>query len=155
MLRPAALAALSLALALPAVAQDAVPAGSLACTQTSRDANVIESTTVYDCLHTRDGMQAERYEGVMAATGLDLIYKEGSQITFAVRAPASLAGGAAILGGSYSGLSGAVAIVGGGGSRSLSSDTNSAVSLEPFSVEGTEGVGASVTVDTFTLTPKS
>ena len=152
--RPVFAAAASLAAlaAVSAAAEDGrVETGMLSCFQASRDNNVLWSETTYDCVFKREGMPDERYVGELDAIGLDLMKQTDSELAWSVLAPTEMTANEGILEGDYGGLSVGVAAGAGVGARALVGGFQDSVALQPFSVEGDEGYGASLTIDGFKL----
>jgi hypothetical protein len=96
------------------------------------------------CRFTSEGpAPSENYAGTMSTIGLDLGFTGGGALTWGVYAstrnmvPGSLAG-------SYVGASGAIGIGVGIGENFLLGGSANSVALQPWSVEGTVGVNASL-----------
>lgn len=96
------------------------------------------------CRFTSEGpAPSENYSGTMSTVGVDLGFTAGGALTWGVYAPTqNIAPGS--LAGSYSGASGNIGVgVGVGGNFLLGGSANT-VALQPWSVEGTTGLNASL-----------
>jgi hypothetical protein len=106
-----------------------------------------------DCRFTSEGSgPSENYSGRMTTVGMDLGFTGGGALTWGVYArtnnmvPGSLSG-------SYSGASGNVGVVVGAGANFLLGGSGNSVALQPWSVEGTTGVNASLGLSNMQLRP--
>ena len=97
-----------------------------------------------DCRFTSEGPgPSEPYAGTMTTVGVDLGFTSGGALTWGVYAPAkNMVPGS--LSGSYKGASGNVGVVVGVGGNFLLGGSGNSVALQPWSVEGTTGVNASL-----------
>jgi hypothetical protein len=106
-----------------------------------------------DCLFTSDmPVPPERYAGSMTTVGLDVGFTAGGALTWGVFAstknlmPGSLAG-------NYGGASGSAAVGVGVGANFLLGGSGNSVALQPWSVEGSTGVSASLGLSNMELRP--
>jgi hypothetical protein len=106
-----------------------------------------------DCRFTSEGLgQSENYSGSMTTVGMDLGFTGGGALTWGVYArtnnmlPGSLSG-------TYNGASGNVGVVVGAGANFLLGGSGNSVALQPWSVEGTTGVNASLGLSKMELRP--
>lgn len=151
----AALAALAFALPTAAPAQQGaggiMAAGMLTCDLTGDTNLVILSSERFDCTYRGAGGSTDRYRGQISKLGADLQIKRGQTLKWAVLAPSTLSG-PGILSGRYVGGSTEATVVGGVGARALVGGSGSQITLQPISVSGQTGFGASVTLDALRLT---
>jgi len=108
-----------------------------------------------DCRFTPEGpAPSEAYVGTMTTLGLDLGFTAGGALTWGVYAstrnmvPGSLSG-------TYGGASGNVGVVVGVGGNFLLGGSGNSVALQPWSVEGTTGINASLGLSNMELRPAS
>ncbi len=106
-----------------------------------------------DCRFTSEGAGlSEAYAGTMTTVGVDLGFTAGGALTWGVYAPTkNMMPGS--LSGSYSGASGNVGVVVGVGGNFLLGGSGNTVALQPWSVEGTTGVNASLGLSNMQLRP--
>ena len=106
-----------------------------------------------DCLFTSErGGPSEAYAGTMTTVGIDLGFTAGGALTWGVYAPTqNMMPGS--LSGSYSGASGSVGVVVGVGGNFLLGGSGNTVALQPWSVEGTTGINASLGLSNMQLRP--
>ena len=97
-----------------------------------------------DCRFTAEGRApSENYSGNMTTVGLDLGFTAGGALTWAVYASTqNMMRGS--LAGSYKGASGSISAGVGVGENFLLGGSANSVALQPWSVEGTTGVNASL-----------
>ena len=105
------------------------------------------------CRFTSEGpAPSENYLGKMTTVGLDLGFTAGGALTWGVYAstknmvPGSLSG-------NYAGASGSVSVGVGVGENFLLGGSGNSVALQPWSVEGTTGVNASLGLSNMELRP--
>lgn len=150
----AALAALALALPPAAPAQQGtggtVAAGMLSCDMTGDTNLVILSSERFDCTYRGAGGATDHYRGEISKLGADLQIKRGQTLKWAVLAPSTMRG-PGILSGRYVGGSTEATVIGGLGARALVGGSGSQITLQPVSLSGQTGFGASVTVDRLRL----
>lgn len=158
--RLAVLAALGMltapiALAAPAAAasdnRGTVAAGMLTCTLASDTNLVLFSKENYDCTYTAANGETGAYRGEIRKLGADLSFKRDQVLKWAVLAPSSR-GGAGAIGGSYVGGSAEATAGAGLGARALIGGSRSQFTLQPVSLSGQTGFGASATLDALELT---
>jgi hypothetical protein len=106
-----------------------------------------------DCQFTSDiPAPPEAYLGSMSTVGVDVGFKAGGMLTWGVYAPTkNMMPGS--LSGSYSGASGRVGVGVGVGTNFLLGGSGNTVALQPWSVEGTTGVNASLGLSNLELRP--
>ncbi len=137
-LSAAVLAAAVLGLAAPAHAAG-VEAGVLTCNVDSGWGYVIGSSRALDCTYSSNAGENERYIGHIAKLGVDLGYLSRSTLVWGVVAPTiKLAPGA--LAGSYGGGTAGVTLGVGVAANALIGGFDKSISLQPLSIEGTNGV---------------
>ena len=93
----------------------------------------------------------EWYEGEITKVGIDLSNKDGFTIVWGVFAPSENAYEAKALTGTYVGAAADVAVGVGGGAAVLVGGGDNSFSLQPISVSGVEGVGASIGLEAFEI----
>lgn len=151
--------------ALPAILPGADPAGAaraettrggtvtlgmLTCDLVS-DANaILFSREDYTCTYRSARGTSDRYDGRVGKIGADLEFKSGQTLKWAVLAPSAISG-PGILAGTYVGGSAEATLVGGAGARLLLGGSRNQITLQPLSVSGQTGIGASATLDALSL----
>lgn len=152
------LAALAPALAAPpARADDAtarIELGLLSCELTDRTNLIVVSESRFDCVFDRNDAPDEAYVATATAVGLDLSIKDSESLRWAVLAPTEAKDRAGILEGDYGGVAASVAVAVGVGAKVLLGGFDKSIALQPLSVSGQEGVGASLGIEGMTLTLK-
>lgn len=131
-------------------------AGMLTCTLTSDTNLVLFSREDYDCTYAAANGETGSYRGEIRKIGADLQIKREQMLKWAVLAPSS-GGGASAIGGSYVGGSAEATAGAGVGARVLIGGSRSQFTLQPVSLSGQTGLGASATLDSLELiylTPK-
>ena len=118
--------------------------GVLNCTLAPSIGLIIASFQNMNCRFTSEGpASSEGYVGKMSTFGVDLGFKTGGALTWGVYAPTNnMVPGS--LAGSYAGASGKVGVGVGVGENFLLGGSGNSVALQPWSVEGTTGVHASL-----------
>lgn len=142
-LSPAILAAGALMLAQPGPAHAAgVEAGVLTCNVDSGWGYVIGSNRALDCTYSSNAGDNEHYIGHIAKLGVDLGYISRATMVWGVVAPTlKLAPGA--LAGGYGGGTAGVALGVGVAANALIGGFDKSISLQPLSIEGSNGVDVS------------
>jgi len=142
----ATVAAAMLAGAAQAAEDVKVETGVLKCTMTDRTNLVLVSSTTFSCVFDRSG-ENENYVGEITAVGLDLTLKAEEKLIWAVFAPNSAKDRSGILEGEYGGVSASVALGVGAAGKVLVGGFDKSVALQPLSVSGQKGVGASLGIE--------
>ncbi|SFI30195.1 DUF992 domain-containing protein [Albimonas pacifica] len=152
----AALAALLAAgsLAGPAAAQDKdvrVEFGVLTCTLADKTNLIIVSSTKFDCVFEHaDDRPTEELTAEMGKLGADLTIKAEETLKWAVLAP-SIDAEVSAMEGDYFGVGADVAVGKGVGANALLGGFDKSFALQPLSVSTSDGVGASLAIERFTL----
>lgn len=129
-----------------------VTLGMLTC-DLVRDTNLLVfSKESFACSFRASGGATEHYRGEISKLGADLEFKSGQVLKWAVLAPSAV-GGPGALAGRYVGASAEATAVGGLGARVLVGGSRDQITLQPVSLSGQTGFGASVTLDALRLTP--
>jgi Protein of unknown function (DUF992) len=118
-------------------AQEGIKTGSLVCKVSPGVGFVVGSNKAIHCRFTASGGRVERYDGHVTKLGLDIGATTGGTILWAVFEPTS---SHASLAGAYAGLSAQATFGAGLGANVLIGGSNSAVALQPLSVEGQTGL---------------
>lgn len=127
-----------------------VSAGMLTC-QLANDTNIVVfSKESFDCTYQTVKGDTGHYAGAINRVGADLEFKSVQTLKWAVFAPATMTT-ADILHGNYYGGSASASVVAGAGARALVGGSNEKITLQPVSLSGQIGAGASATLDRFTL----
>ena len=144
--------ALAMTLSFNAVAQDAgVKAGVLKCNVAGGWGFILGSTKDLKCIYSPVSGAAERYSGEVQKFGVDIGYTESGIIVWTVFAPSpALQPGA--LKGTYAGVSAEVSAGMGLGANALVGGGN-AISLQPLSIQGQEGLNVAAGIGTIHLDP--
>jgi hypothetical protein len=144
-------AAFVLASVMPAAAQSAAKAGVLGCNMGPTIGLIIGSHQRISCRFTPDaGGPSEHYSGSITRIGLDVGFRAGGAMAWAVFAPTSgLHHGA--LRGHYVGASGDASLGLGAGGKLLVGGSHRTISLQPLSLSGQVGVNLALGVAGLTL----
>lgn len=153
MLRTLTVAALLAGLAAsPALAKSGVKIGTLTCKVQHVTNVVVYTHQDFACKFEPAGSEKpEVYTGEISKIGVDLSIKEDFTIVWAVVAPTENAYAPHALAGTYVGASADAALGVGGGANVLVGGGNDSFTLQPVSVSGVEGAGASIGIEKFTL----
>ncbi len=161
MWKPLTAAALITGIAVaPALAQSeseaateaGVEIGTLTCDVQDVDNVIVYTEQDFACTFEHAGSdQTEAYTGKITKIGIDLSIKEDFTIVWAVLAPTDDAYEPKALQGTYAGASADVAAGVGGGAKVLVGGGDNSFTLQPVSVTGVEGAGASIGLETFEL----
>ena len=139
----------NLAVNTPASAEVSVKAGFLTCQVDSGWSFIFGSSRKLHCTYSGSG-RVERYEGDIKKFGVDVGYVQGGVIVWGVLAPTiSLAPGA--LAGDYGGVTAGASVGIGGNVNFLVGGSNNTISLQPLSVEGTQGLNVAAGIAAVSL----
>lgn len=132
-------AALALALAGTAPAQERVQAGSLTCDVSAGIGLIIGSQRNVSCTFTpAQPGPIEYYTGTISKLGVDLGVTTGGVMVWAVWAPTNRPAGA--LAGAYAGAAAEASVIAGLGANALIGGNNRTIALQPFSIQGQVGL---------------
>jgi len=153
----AGLLAIALSAATGAQAQQTneggtVSLGMLTCRLTGDTNLIVFSKESFGCTYATSAGETAPYRGTITRIGADLQFKSGQTLKWAVLAP-SARRGADILGGTYVGASAEATVGVGVGGRALVGGSSNQIILQPVSVSGQSGGGASLTLDGLRLEP--
>jgi len=145
--------AAAVALGAPAQAADksGVKTGLLSCQVSSGWGFVFGSSRDLNCTYTAEPTKrVERYSGKISKFGVDIGYLKSGVIIWAVFAPTTdLAPGA--LAGDYGGVTAGASVGVGVGANALIGGSNKAISLQPLSIEGTQGANVAAGIAAISL----
>ncbi len=147
----------SLALALAAGSASAadnasVKIGTLTCKATDITNVIVFSQTKFDCEYDGvNGEVTEHYTGDVSKIGVDLSIKNDVTLVWAVVAPSDTTYQPNALSGTYVGASADASLGLGAGAHVLVGGGEQSFTLQPVSVEGIEGIGASLGIESFEL----
>lgn len=130
-------------------ASAAVKVGTLTCSEAHGWGLVLGSSRHVSCVFS-NGRDTERYEGSINKIGVDLGYKSGAKVVWAVLAPSSDPGEGA-LAGHYGGVTASATAVYGVGAHVLVGGFDRSITLQPISVEGNRGLDVAAGVGELTL----
>jgi hypothetical protein len=148
---PFLLAAAAALLALPAAADNGQDMGILSCRLTGDQNLVIYSEQEFACVFEPKSGAGQNYTGRIRSLGVDLEFSKDVSLTWAVLTTRTDGSVADQLRGDYVGAGASVAVVGGVGLNALVGGNDSAITLQPVSVEGSIGGGASIGIERFEL----
>lgn len=130
----------------------AIEIGVLTCKVKDVTNLVVYTEQTFACEFDPSGDGAnEWYEGEITKVGIDLSIKEDFTIVWGVFAPAQNAYAPKALTGTYVGAAADIAVVKGGGAAVLVGGGDNSFSLQPISVSGVDGVGASIGLEAFEI----
>jgi Protein of unknown function (DUF992) len=145
--------ATAVALGAPAQAADksGVKTGLLSCQVSSGWGFIFGSSRDLNCTYTAEPTKrVERYTGKISKFGIDIGYLKSGVIIWAVFAPTTdLVPGA--LAGDYGGVTAEVSAGVGAGANVLIGGSNKAISLQPLSIEGTQGANVAAGIAAISL----
>jgi hypothetical protein len=132
--------------AMPASAQNGTKAGLLSCNMSPTIGLIVGSHQRIHCRFTPDaGGRPESYSGSITRVGLDVGFRAGGTMAWAVFAPTSgLHHGA--LRGNYVGASGDASFGLGAGAKLLVGGSHRTISLQPLALQGQVGVNLALGV---------
>jgi hypothetical protein len=131
-----------------------VKAGYLTCNVAGGWGVVFGSTHELDCTYADNNGSVERYTGHINKFGVDIGYRAGGIVAWAVLAPTADAAKGAIAG-TYIGATGGAAVVVGAGANVLVGGSGDTVSLQPVSIEGMTGLNVAAGIAQIVLTKAS
>lgn len=135
-----------------AAADSGVEIGTLTCEVRDVDNVVVYTEQDFACTFDPAGDgAAESYTGEIRKVGVDLSVKQDFTIVWAVIAPTTEAYAPRALAGTYAGAGADVALGAGVGAKVLVGGGDESFTLQPVSVSGVEGLGASLGVERFDL----
>jgi hypothetical protein len=148
----------SLAAPLQASAQsntgpDRIKIGALSCHESAGWGFIFGSSHALRCTFS-SGDRVEYYDGSIGKFGVDVGYQKAGVLLWEVVAPTDHNGPDA-LAGHYGGLTAGATIGLGLDANVLVGGSNSAISLQPLSIEGTTGLNIAAGVGELTLHPAS
>ena len=146
-----ALPVLAALAAAPATAQDAAEIGTLTCKVTDITNVVIYTEQNFSCDFKQLNGTTESYAGKIEKIGVDLSIKSDFTVVWAVLSPKIDLNEDRALAGNYIGAGADVAIGGGLGAKVLVGGLDNSFTLQPVSVAGVAGGGASVGIESFVL----
>jgi len=126
-----------------------VKIGTLTCKESSGWGLVLGSSRHVRCVFD-NGERVERYAGSMNKLGVDLGYKSGARIVWAVIAPSDYPDRGA-LAGHYVGGTASATVGVGLGAHALIGGFDRSIALQPLSVEGNGGLDVAAGVGELTL----
>ena len=137
--------------AAKAAADDAtVKAGYLSCHVSSGFGLIIGSSRDLACTYTTGGGKTEHYKGSITKFGADIGYLSSGVILWTVLAPSSTTAPGA-LAGNYAGATASATVGVGAGANALIGGFNKSITLQPVSIEGTNGLNVAAGVATINL----
>lgn len=151
-LRTLAVAALGLLVAGSAMAEEkGVKVGILSCELLNSTNVIVYKNEAFSCIYNPNSGGNEIYTGIIKRIGIDLTIKTNEQLIWGVIAPTiDLADGA--LAGTYAGVSAEVALGVGAGGKILLGGFENSIALQPVTLAGITGAGASLGIESFELT---
>lgn len=135
----------------PALAQSGAEIGVLTCKVKDVTNVIVYTTQEFACEFKPSKGEAEAYAGKISKIGLDLSIKEDFTIVWAVLAPTDSTYKSHALAGTYAGAGADVTLGAGVGAKVLIGGGDNSFSLQPVSVAGVTGGGASVGIEKFEL----
>jgi len=133
-------AALAMALAAPANAQDRVQVGTLACSISAGIGLIVASQRNVSCNFNPNNGPPEAYTGTMTIIGVDIGFTTGSAMVWGVFTGTSRYVG--MLTGTYVGATAQATAIAGVGANALVGGSNHSVALQPLSIQGQTGLNA-------------
>lgn len=128
-----------------------VEIGVLTCKLQDVDNNIVYTKETFSCEFAPKEQDIVTYSGVIQSVGVDLQVKKDTTLVWGVIAPTEWDGQQGALRGTYVGGSAEVSLVGGVGAKVLVGGFEDSFTLQPISVSGIVGGGASVGIQKFEL----
>jgi hypothetical protein len=126
-----------------------VKVGTLTCQEAGGWGLILGSSRHVDCVFS-NGERVERYAGSINKLGVDVGYKAGARIIWAVIAPADHADEGA-LAGHYAGGTASATVGVGLGAHALVGGFERSIALQPLSIEGNQGLNVAAGIGELTL----
>jgi hypothetical protein len=133
----------------PAHAEAGVTAGNLTCNVSSGFGFIFGSSREVNCVYSTTG---ERYVGHINKFGVDIGFTQGGILVWTVLAPTGHLG-PGMLAGHYSGATAGAAAGVGISANALIGGNENTITLQPLSIEGTQGLNVAAGVAELTLHP--
>ena len=133
------LLSISLTGASPALAAGDIKLGFLTCNVSSGWGVVFGSSRTLNCTFSSAHGDTEKYTGKITKFGVDIGYLSSAVIVWAVFAP-SIDAAQGGLHGNYAGATGSATVGFGGGAYVLVGGGNQSITLQPVSIEGSQGL---------------
>lgn len=130
-----------------------VKVGTLTCQLTGVTNVIVFSDTDFDCVYEGATGMVEHYTADLDKVGVDLSIKNDVTMVWAVVAPTDTEYQAHQLAGTYVGAAADASLGLGAGARVLVGGGDEGFTLQPISVDGIEGVGVSIGIESFELEP--
>lgn len=137
--------------ATTALAANDAEIGVLTCKVQDVTNLIVYTEQTFGCTFDPIDGDNQSYIGQISKFGIDLSIKEDFTIVWGVLAPSKDAYSPNALAGTYVGVGADVAIGAGAGAKVLVGGGADTFSLQPISVAGVEGIGASVGIEKFEL----
>lgn len=149
-LMKAALAALLVLPAVPAVAQSKVVAGTLTCRGGEGVGLILGSQKKYSCTYAPTAGKSEKYSATVDKIGIDIGVTGPTTMVWTVLASTTATKSGA-LSGTYAGAAADASLGIGGGAKVLVGGSGRSIVLQPVSVQGQSGLNLAVGVAGLTL----
>lgn len=134
-----------------ALADNATDVGVLTCTLTGVTNIVVYTDEKFDCVFAPLSGADYNYTGEIKSIGVNLSVTKDMTLVWAVLTTKTDGDVADQLKGDYVGAGAAVEVGGGVGLNALVGGSSRAITLQPVSVSGSVGAGASVGIESFSL----
>lgn len=128
-----------------------VEIGVLTCKLEGVDNNIVYTKETFSCDFAPKEQDVVTYTGEIKSVGVDLSVKKDMTLVWGVFAPTEWSGQHGALKGTYVGGSAEVSLAGGVGAKVLVGGFEDSFTLQPISVSGIVGGGASVGIQKFEL----
>ncbi len=138
-----------------AEAQSPIELGRLVCELTDSKNRILVSRQNFDCEFMKADGSTQNYTGEIRKAGIDLSVKEEFTIAWTVLMAKGNVDVPASIAGTYVGAGADAAVIGGIGLRVLVGGGDTQITLQPVSIAGVIGAGASLGIERFTLSPAS
>lgn len=131
-------------------AEGGLKVGLLSCSLTERTDVLIYSSEEFRCTFNPNSGSNEMYTGSIKRIGVDLVWQKDQELVWAVLAPSTDIGPGALAGG-YVGGSADASFGVGAGAKVLIGGFENSIALQPLSLAGNSGVGASAGIEALEL----
>ena len=133
--------------------REGVKVGILSCELTGKTDAIVYTNETFACIYNPNSGGNEQYSGKITRIGVDLEWTPNQHLIWAVIAPTTDVDGGA-LAGTYGGASASAALGAGAGVKVLVGGLDKSLTLQPLSIAGSTGAGASAGIESLELTSK-
>lgn len=127
-------------------AEGGVKVGELTCKMDGMKNDIVYTKEEFACVFTPTSGETQTYTAVLKEVGVNLSFTKENTLVWGVLAPSDNLSSPEVLKGTYVGAGGTVEVGGGVGANILVGGGENSITLQPISVQGLVGAGASLDV---------